>query len=712
MASGLQQSFNEAEEFKGSLNLGNPNESGDKELFDKDANASGLSSLSDQEMMSKGAEGLRNSEAGQLVQTSEALKIEAISEHKINADNPIYKNSFKIEADPFNEIGGDDIVMGGATSKTNILKTCFDGVDFELDVMRQLILKTDFIDKWGDWQPKTHTVSQAVNKADSQVPVRWLSRFESGALASFGVATAGQLKQDEGTKGEIKEWLAKILNIKIENIDKNISYSTHIKNADTDGSHAGKYVFYNNFTFKFNYRERIQSFKENGEYWETLNEGSEELVEANDCHEKSRICLESGNKTFFNKFVVNRPCWREKITYTCRSEPVNGCSHLEKHGCMLQGSECVKTVASICLQWKRQFMCHGETRELRSSIKDSQMFCLGGDCHTPTIETNDDIHNVAYLAVLNEMKKDMSVDPVCVFKGEGKNCDKCVTNFINCCSSMKGWGRDTRLSRCSGEEKALAMKREKGLCHYVGNYCSKKDPIFRKCLTKTSTYCCFDSKLSRIFQEQGKPQLGLGFGNAEHPDCRGFSVEELARIDFSKFDLEELFGDLIAGAKSKMLKKFPSQIAGQMPTIQRKQQDPSYLTDDEKKEQQRQKEEERKKTDAKEQEAKRQRRLVKEAEFAEIDNRTMSHYKKAEALHPAMIQAITKAKVFPVTGRFHVDKGLLALDSDRVLYTKEQVKIMCNHIAEYRAYFYEYDEMKRLSSESSRLKAQIRSGNY
>nr|WP_255573934.1 conjugal transfer protein TraN [Erythrobacter sp. SCSIO 43205] len=44
-----------------------------------------------------------------------------------------------------------------------------------------------------------------------------------------------------------------------------------------------------------------------------------------------------------------------------------------------------------------------------------------------------------------------------------------------------------------------------GLCAYVGTYCSKK--VLGVCVTKRKAYCCFESKLSRILQEQGRKQL-------------------------------------------------------------------------------------------------------------------------------------------------------------------------------------------------------------
>ncbi|MFP3012699.1 MAG: conjugal transfer protein TraN [Rickettsia sp.] len=221
------------------------------------------------------------------------------------------------------------------------------------------------------------------------------------------------------------------------------------------------------------------------------------------------------------------------------------------------------------MQWSRNYSCYIEKKELSSSLAGARMFCLGGDCHTATIVPNTDMGNVGYLAMLNEMKKDMQTNPIMVFKGTSDNCRKTnIGNFLNCCSGFKGWGKDLGLSRCNAEEQALALKRAKDQCHYVGTYCAKKDPIFKKCITKKSTYCCFNSKLARVFQEQGKKQLAISFGTGQHANCRGFTVEELQRIDFSKFDLEELFSDLLDHAKSKMNKSFPQQLKNQMPIMQ------------------------------------------------------------------------------------------------------------------------------------------------
>ncbi|XVN42342.1 MAG: conjugal transfer protein TraN [Candidatus Rickettsia vulgarisii] len=178
------------------------------------------------------------------------------------------------------------------------------------------------------------------------------------------------------------------------------------------------------------------------------------------------------------------------------------------------------------------------------------------------------MENIAYLAALNEMKKDMQTNPIRVFSGYGKTCKRNMLNFLNCCSGLQGWGKDLGLNQCNPEEKALALKRDKGQCHFVGTYCSERAPIFGTCLTKRSTYCCFNSKLARIVQEAGRAQLGLSFGVAQHPNCRGFTVEELQKIDFSKIDMSELFTDLFDKARDKMNKSFPKQLQNQMPIMQ------------------------------------------------------------------------------------------------------------------------------------------------
>lgn len=103
------------------------------------------------------------------------------------------------------------------------------------------------------------------------------------------------------------------------------------------------------------------------------------------------------------------------------------------------------------------------------------------------------------------------------------------------------------LLSCEQSEQILALRRGQDLCHYVGSYCSRK--VLGACIEKTRSYCCYNSRLARIINEQGRAQIGKSWGSAKHPDCSGFTQEQFARIDFSKIDLTEFTNEIMANAK-------------------------------------------------------------------------------------------------------------------------------------------------------------------
>ena len=98
--------------------------------------------------------------------------------------------------------------------------------------------------------------------------------------------------------------------------------------------------------------------------------------------------------------------------------------------------------------------------------------------------------------------------------------------------------------KCEKDEFALGAKRELKTCHAVGSYCATK--VVGQCIEKREAYCCFSSPLSRILQEQIRPQLGRGWGDAEDPDCEGIAVGDLERVDWSRVNLDEWLGILAA----------------------------------------------------------------------------------------------------------------------------------------------------------------------
>lgn len=111
---------------------------------------------------------------------------------------------------------------------------------------------------------------------------------------------------------------------------------------------------------------------------------------------------------------------------------------------------------------------------------------------------------------------------------------------------------DFLLSGCDQQDMEVGMLRGSGMCHEVGTYCSSK--ILGICVQKSRGHCCFNTKLGRIIQEQGRPQLksfnGLGWGTPKNPYCRGFTPEEFQALDFSKMDLSEYYSEIEARAQA------------------------------------------------------------------------------------------------------------------------------------------------------------------
>ncbi len=97
---------------------------------------------------------------------------------------------------------------------------------------------------------------------------------------------------------------------------------------------------------------------------------------------------------------------------------------------------------------------------------------------------------------------------------------------------------------CEQAEQVLAMKRDNRLCHSLGSYCSARVPIIRTCIETTESYCCFNSRLSRILNEQGRAQIGKGWGGPQNPECSGFTVAQLQSLDFSRMDLTEFYAEI------------------------------------------------------------------------------------------------------------------------------------------------------------------------
>ncbi len=101
---------------------------------------------------------------------------------------------------------------------------------------------------------------------------------------------------------------------------------------------------------------------------------------------------------------------------------------------------------------------------------------------------------------------------------------------------------------CNEEEGKLAMKEGAKLCHTVGTWCSTCFMVLGVCVScteHTTSKCCFNSMLARIINEQGRAQVGKGWGSAQSADCSGFTVAQLQSLNFAAMDLTEFYASLV-----------------------------------------------------------------------------------------------------------------------------------------------------------------------
>ncbi|MBN8828904.1 MAG: conjugal transfer protein TraN [Sphingobacteriia bacterium] len=273
-----------------------------------------------------------------------------------------------------------------------------------------------------------------------------------------------------------------------------------------------------------------------------------EAIENNslrNCVKKSESCLDDIPRNFYGR-EFNR-CWNKEFNYTCTPKSNNNCNTYKNNNCQQVGSQCIQKEDNICINWKQTYRCKVPSSKIKSeNVGDDKkkIFCLNGNCADTSFDSNKEFEStLAQLSVLSEIQNNNQHKVDSLFAGEDNVCRKSGWGFSDCCKEKgKGWGHDIKITECSTNEMKLAKKVDQGLCVVIGTYTAESNLIGMK--KKNRRYCCFTSKLGRILNEQARPQLGLNFGTPAHPICRGFTVDELQSIDFSKLDFIEIYEDI------------------------------------------------------------------------------------------------------------------------------------------------------------------------
>lgn len=267
------------------------------------------------------------------------------------------------------------------------------------------------------------------------------------------------------------------------------------------------------------------------------------------CHVIRETCVEGPETRVINTVPVYKECWKWEREYGCfTGAQQNTCGELAAN-CTHAFDTCLAhDTQGRCVSLERTYRCNQNPAPTPGGPGPVEcqeaVYCIEGDCETVQRTANGDFHRaITWLSALKGMADEFDEGTLSVFKGEHMECGVTIVGFSNCCKDS-GWGSDIGLADCSEEELMLAEKMQARLGVYVGTYCDKK--VLGVCVEKKRSYCVFSSRLGRIINEQGRPQLGRGWGAPKSPDCAGLTINDLQSIDFSQIDLTELYIDVQA----------------------------------------------------------------------------------------------------------------------------------------------------------------------
>lgn len=289
-------------------------------------------------------------------------------------------------------------------------------------------------------------------------------------------------------------------------------------------------------------------------------EAEEKLHDEGHCVLAQEVLGADNQTRFISGEPVTKDHWSTVRTYKCgvsHSDIKNPCTASLMGDCTKIETRCKETVKdastgrSICKVYTHIYRCVKGTLTLPPETSNPEGYCLNGDC-VPTVQKQNTkiFEAISRLELLKQLQKQTTGTTVSLFKGDIKSC---TTNFgggfKDCCSRMKGFGMDMKVAKeCSSEERELADARSQGRCVAIGSFVKNK--VLGVNTSKAQTFCVFPSRLARVFQEQARKQLGMGWGTPQNPDCRGLTLEELQRVNLSQMNLGEAYTDLAGRIKN------------------------------------------------------------------------------------------------------------------------------------------------------------------
>ncbi len=331
--------------------------------------------------------------------------------------------------------------------------------------------------------------------------------------------------------------------------------------VEQKGSYFTGYTYERTMTWKhhdntpgcnaFFMRDEVVEAAKEEDSWEPVDsEGLEHLEKSPHCKLLQAQMIPSPETKTIQNRPVFRDSWMRELLFSCEPDSDSPCAKLRNQGGVLMSKNCQEeNPLGECDLWKK-------TYDL-GKLAAYQQSALSID-KTPLWENDDslDFHpkkstdfgssvtTLSFFAELEHQMEENGTDfqehNIKLFKGDKLKCQRTFLggSIFDCCSKMKGLANKAKLAACNTDEKRLAENRDQGKCRHVGSHKEKLGTV------TTQVFCCFPTKLARVIHEQGRKQLGIKWGTSEKPKCRGFTLYELQRLDFTKIDLTEVVDDL------------------------------------------------------------------------------------------------------------------------------------------------------------------------
>lgn len=164
-------------------------------------------------------------------------------------------------------------------------------------------------------------------------------------------------------------------------------------------------------------------------------------------------------------------------------------------------------------------------------INDSQ-------CANDGFDEQDFGNAIAHMSIVNEISKNIIKDSngaILLFNGDRLTCDKDWGADVKNCCNLKGVFKNIIGHKCPKEVEEIlapAVIRERRCVEVAGWQCVAK--TLGKCRKWRKSFCCYQSRLARIFQQIAHHQLGVNWGDAEHPNCAPLDPYTFGKLNFDE----------------------------------------------------------------------------------------------------------------------------------------------------------------------------------